>query len=182
MLAGFAIVWLHTGSTYLLGYRYQRVHANVPLDLERGGIKVRERDALLYGEMIGLIQQHTIPGDAIYASPDMPEVYFLSERQNPTRTFFEGTNIDYEDPDAMDARIIAELEAADVAFAVLGGRSEFARPPSPKLMKFLHKKLPNEERMAGYMLRWREEPSAKSRRQRVVHNFVVDPAVVERTE
>lgn len=155
VMSGFAFVWLHSGSTYLLGYRYQRVHANVELDVERGEILVREYDALLYKELVARIQKHTRPDDYIYAAPDLPQVYFLSARKNPTRTFFDSTALDYHDVAAVDARILEQLEARDIAFAVLGGRSEFSRPPSAAVVRYLEERLPNEERMAGYMLRWR---------------------------
>jgi hypothetical protein len=155
VFSGFALIWLHSGSTYMLGYGYHRVHATTPLDPARGGILVRERDALLYRELTERIQRHTDADAYIYAAPDMPQVYFLSGRRNPTRTFFESTDADYFDPAARDQRIMKQLEAHDVAFAVLGGRSEFARPPSPTIMAFLRERLPNEERVAGYLVRWR---------------------------
>jgi len=155
-LGSFAFLWLHTGSTYLLGERYRFVDAGRAIELPRAGITVRERDALFYMEVVDRIERHSSPGDAIYASPDMPEVYFLGERRNPTRSFFDSTDVDYPDAEARDARIVEELREADVAFAILGPASEFSRAPSDALHDFLAAHLPHEEKMAGFLLRWRD--------------------------
>ncbi|MDP6979290.1 MAG: glycosyltransferase family 39 protein [Myxococcota bacterium] len=155
-LGAFATLWFHTGSTYLLGERYYFVDADMEIELPRGSIRVRERDALFYMELVKRIDRYTAPDDAIYAAPDMPEVYFLGARRNPTRTFFDSTDVDYLDVDARDTRIIDTLQRADIAFAVLGRASEFSRAPSPALQAFLADHLPYEEKMAGYLLRWRD--------------------------
>ena len=85
----------------------------------------------------------------------MPEVYFLSQRRNPTRTLFDSTDSDYLEPETRNARVMRELEAHDVAFAVLGPRSEFSRPASPLLQAYLAERLPHHEMLAGVLLRWR---------------------------
>jgi len=155
MFTAFAVLWMHTGSTYMLGYGYHRAHSNVRLALPRGGIRVRERDALFYRELVDRIADRTASDAYIYVSPDMPEVYFLSQRRNPTRTLFDSTDSDYLEPETRNARVMRELEAHDVAFAVLGPRSEFSRPASPLLQAYLAERLPHHEMLAGVLLRWR---------------------------
>jgi hypothetical protein len=59
------------------------------LHLERCGLTVYREDARVYQELVALIQSQTPAGGYIYAAPDCPEVYFLSGRKNPTRTFYE---------------------------------------------------------------------------------------------
>lgn len=59
------------------------------LDLARCGFRVYAEDARVYQELVSLICAHTLDGQFIYAAPDCPEVYFLSGRGNPTRTFYE---------------------------------------------------------------------------------------------
>lgn len=59
------------------------------LDLKRAGLLVTNRDKEVYEPLVEAIQKHSGPGDYVLAFPDCPEVYFLSERQNRTRTLFD---------------------------------------------------------------------------------------------
>ncbi len=59
------------------------------LALDRAGLLVSMRDKLKYETLVRLVNGHSPPGSYIYATPDCPEVYFLSGRKNPTRTLFD---------------------------------------------------------------------------------------------
>ncbi len=59
------------------------------LNLARCNLEVYQEDAKVYQELVELVQAHSPPGGYIYATPDCPEVYFLSARKNPTRTFYD---------------------------------------------------------------------------------------------
>ncbi len=59
------------------------------MNLARCHFHVYREDARVYTELVELIQKLTPEGGYIYAAPDCPEVYFLSGRRNPTRTFYE---------------------------------------------------------------------------------------------
>jgi len=56
----------------------------VPLDLDRASMKVSERQAGLYQGAHRFIETCAEPGEAIFALPDIPSVYFLSDRPAPT--------------------------------------------------------------------------------------------------
>ncbi len=59
------------------------------LSMARGGIYVSQRDRDVYEALVQSIQAHSPNDAAILATPDCPEVYFISERQNPTRNLIE---------------------------------------------------------------------------------------------
>ncbi len=59
------------------------------LAVPRGGLLVSSRDQDTYQQLVHEIQSHCQPDETLLATPDCPEVYFLSERDNPTRTFLE---------------------------------------------------------------------------------------------
>jgi hypothetical protein len=55
--------------------------------LHRSGLKISPSECDLYQELVGLIQLETRPSDAILAFPTNAELYYLSNRRNPTRFF-----------------------------------------------------------------------------------------------
>ena len=59
------------------------------LELPRGGILVTQRDKQIYERLVRVIQQHSTPNAEVVAFPDCPEVYFLAERRNASRTLFD---------------------------------------------------------------------------------------------
>lgn len=59
------------------------------LQLDRCGLTVEASLGDVYQRLIATIQTETVPGETILAGPDCPEVYFLSNRRNPTRIFYE---------------------------------------------------------------------------------------------
>src|SRR5439155_25723243 len=80
----FVILRVSPGLIYELGTKYAPDIQTNRLTIARaGGLRVQPSDALLYDELIPLVQSHAA-GKFIYAAPDCPEVYFLSGLQNPT--------------------------------------------------------------------------------------------------
>ncbi len=61
----------------------------IALDLDRCGLTVEGSLGDVYRRLIEEIQGMTGSGEAILAGPDCPEVYFLSNRRNPTRLFYD---------------------------------------------------------------------------------------------
>lgn len=54
-------------------------------DLERVGLRIGAEDAAIYRDLVELIQRETPKDGAILVLPLGPELYFLSDRRNPTR-------------------------------------------------------------------------------------------------
>jgi hypothetical protein len=85
------------------------------LELPRGGLFLTERDRQKYHRLVTAIQQNSPPNSSIYAGPDCPEVYFLSERKNPTRTLFEL----FDEPDPDDTKRLQFILQHDLSLVVL---------------------------------------------------------------
>jgi hypothetical protein len=55
-----------------------------PLGLERASLMVSPRERSLLRGAAEFVRQRTAPGDPIFVAPDMPVVYFVTNRRNPT--------------------------------------------------------------------------------------------------
>jgi len=62
--------------------------SGIRLNVARCGLCVERSLGQVYEQLVREIQRRTSAGEAILAGPDCPEVYFLSERRNPTRVFY----------------------------------------------------------------------------------------------
>jgi hypothetical protein len=105
---GFPVAaWTLAGSGLLLGMVYinrhtffddpREVAVDPPvqlLDGPRGGLFVSGSDRDTYQRLIREIQTHCQPTETLLATPDCPEVYFLADRSNPTRTFLEFIDVE----------------------------------------------------------------------------------------
>jgi hypothetical protein len=85
--------------------------ALVPLDLDRGGIEVPEQHRF-YVDLADQLQSHA--GSPIYAGPDSPEIYFLSNTVNPTPVLFDFLAWDWGVDDLERTIRSGELTAAVV--------------------------------------------------------------------
>jgi hypothetical protein len=56
----------------------------IPLELERASLRVSERDAGLFQGSVRFIEGCAGDGDPIFVAPDMPALYFLTDRLNPS--------------------------------------------------------------------------------------------------
>lgn len=129
MYGVFALAWLNTGHLDSLGVRFAPRPQGTLLEIDRGGLWVGSNQALVYGRLIDEVRRHSQPGDAILATPDCPEVYFLSGRRNPTRTFADFFDEDYEDPPTRKARLLALLERERIPLVVFHHTPSFSRLP-----------------------------------------------------
>ena len=84
----FALLRVNPGFIYQMGFVYARDDQTEVLALERGGIRVNSRDKQQYEQLAATLRHHA-SGGFTYATPDCPEVYFLTGLRNPTRTIFE---------------------------------------------------------------------------------------------
>ena len=114
------------------------------------GIAVSVDEKRIYEQVVADIAAHSAPGAAIWAGPDSPEIYFLSARRNPTRTFYEI----FEDPVTFGPRLLATLDAQDVEVIVLNRDPEFSSL-APALVAELGARFPNSVDREWYEVRWR---------------------------
>jgi hypothetical protein len=151
---GFGIAYLNTGNILSMGSLPGSPPERSVLDLERGGLHVRRSEARLYTRVVREVRAHSKPDSSIYAAPDCPEVYFLAQRQNPTRTMYDLFDRDFGSA-GRTGRILDALEANRVDVIVANWRPEFSPRIDPDLWRELKRRYPNEARMAPFVVRWR---------------------------
>ena len=134
-----------------MGLRYvPNAHTKV-LALDRGGLRVSAEDSEQYEELVAVLLR-VAKGGFTYATPDCPEVYFLSGLRNPTRTMFDF----FDDPEGRTGRILEALEQRQVTAIVLNLTPEFSPPPSPELAARLAARFPQRRDIGRFVVMWRE--------------------------
>ncbi len=152
----FGMACVNTGTVGAIGVTPGWGVPKQVLQLPRAGLLVARREEEVYARVIGLVQQHTPPGAAIYAAPDSPEIYFLAERRNPTRTMYDFLDDDFGDDGAGRERRIADtLAASGVNVVVINGHPEFSPRLAPDLAAVLARRYPHAERVRWFTVRWR---------------------------
>jgi len=146
----FAVLRINATRIASVGNWYQAQPRLARLAMDRGGIDVQEMDARSYGALVAKLRAHS-RGGYTWASPDSPEVYFLSGLRNPTRTLFEVFDEGPAAPEAM----MRLLDAHGVTAIVLSSPS-FSPPISPALYALVASRYPNAEYVGVFQLRWRE--------------------------
>ena len=154
LLAAFftAFAVMRTNATRIasVGAWYQEPPPLARLTMARGGVDVPVPDARNYGSLVTKLRAHA-RGEYTWASPDAPEVYFLSGLRNPTRTLFEVFDARPATPDD----VMRTLESHHVTAVVLGTPS-FSPPISSDMYARLFARYPHEEYVGNYLLRWRD--------------------------
>jgi hypothetical protein len=134
--------------TYLPRESWRRV----PLAIARTGLEVSAIDANRYESVVGLLRAHSRPGGYIYATPDCPELYFLADRRNPTRTLFDF----FDDTAGRDARITRALDSHGVTAVAINTTPEFSPPVDDALRGSLHDRYPDSAVVGEFIVRWRQ--------------------------
>ena len=146
----FAVLRINATRIASVGNWYQPQPALAPLAMERGGIDVPKSDATTYGALVTKLRSRA-RGGYTWASPDSPEVYFLSGLANPTRTLFEV----FDDPPSRPDQVMRMLEAHGVTAIVLSSPS-FSPPLSPEMFALVSARYPHSEYVGSFQLRWRD--------------------------
>jgi hypothetical protein len=149
----FVVFCVTPGFIFIMGSYYQPDPQTQRLRLPRaGGLRVDPEEAGLYEQLIPLVQQHAGAGDFIYAGPDCPEVYFLSGKQNPTRTLFDF----FDSPIGRTERVLATIESHQVKVAAILTQPAFSPPMANDLLAALRERFPNSAVVGKFEVRWRQ--------------------------
>ncbi len=116
------------------------------------GLGVSPDEKRIYEQVVADVAAHSAPGDAIWAGPDAPEIYFLAERRNPTRFFYEIL----ADPATRERDILEALETADVSVIVINRTPDFSRF-SGDFARALMQRFPHAVDRQWYEVRWRQQ-------------------------
>jgi len=146
----FAVTRLNPASLYTMSAAYRPYVATRPLPLARGGLRVPAEHAETYGHVVGLLRLHA-RGGYTWASPEMPEIYFLAGLRNPTRTLFEF----FDDPTDHTARTLRALDSRGVTAIVLNRLPRFSPPLADDLIAGLEARYPYASNIGPFQVRWR---------------------------
>jgi hypothetical protein len=114
-----------------------------------GSLRLHGPDLLENEELVSLVTQHA-RGNYIYASPDCPQVYFLSGFRNPTRTLFDFL----DEPMGRTGRILAMIHAHRVNLVVINHAPSFSGPVAPDLLGALEHEFPERAMVGDFEIRW----------------------------
>jgi hypothetical protein len=117
--------------------------------LPRGNLDVRVEDAVMYDRALAVLQRHA-RGGYTWASPDSPEVYFLSGLKNPTRTLFDF----FDDDTERTPRILSTLERHGVTAVVLNAVPQFSDQVPEELRHALEARYPSAMNIGRFQIRW----------------------------
>jgi hypothetical protein len=145
----FAVMRVNTGTVYTMGLWYQPYPQTAALGLPRGGLDVPAGEAETYKLAVNVLQQHA-RGEYTWASPDCPEVYFLSGLRNPTRSVFDF----FDDESGRTARILAALDQHRVTAIALNSTPAFSPRVSGDLLAELARRYPFAETVGKFQIRW----------------------------
>jgi hypothetical protein len=160
----FVALWILPGHFMAFGQEYYPAEWTTRINGERCPIECDAASANQYTELIQSVKRHSGRGENILALPDSPDVYFFTNRRNPTRTFFDIFDADYATP-RRDRRLLDVIEKNRVNVIVLRNHIEFSpEGVSEALYLELKKRFPHYEIITGgaypkFMVRWREKPA-----------------------
>ena len=146
----FAVVRANDSTLYTMGFAHRPYLPTMPLGLERGDLEVPVVHARAYRALVPLLRSRA-KGGYTWASPDCPEVYFLSGLRNPTRSLFDF----FDDTTGRTKRVLEALDKHGVTAVVLNARPSFSPMPPDDLVAELEKRYPFAVNVGPFHVRWR---------------------------
>lgn len=145
----FAVVNVNTATVFNMGERFRPYPETRPLSLAGAGLDVEMKEWDVYTKLIPLVRARG-RGEYMWASPDCPEVYFLSRLRNPTRTLFDF----FDDTTNYTARTLRALDERKITVVVLNRYPPFSRPLGNDLIAGLEQRYPYGTDIGPYNVRW----------------------------
>jgi hypothetical protein len=147
----FAVLLVNTSSLYGMGTVYRPYYRTARLTPERAGgaLEIGRVQSIVYNYAISLLLEHA-RGGYTWASPDCPEIYFLSGLRNPTRSLFEF----FDEPAGRTERVLRALDEHRVTAIVMNATPGFSPGISDELAGALAQRYPEAERVGNFLVRW----------------------------
>jgi len=148
----FGIACVNPGHISVVGaYAPRSTWPTVPLALPRTGLRSSPAASDQYARVVELLRAHSQPGGFTYAAPDCPELYFLSQLQNPMRTLFDF----FDDPAAHDSIVLRAIDSHHVTAVALNTTPLFSHPIDTTLAAELRSRFPDSTTVDNFVVRWR---------------------------
>ena len=148
--AAFAVLRLNASPLNDMDQRYEPYPEIRRLALDRAGLVVPLWQAGQYEAAVGVVREHA-RGEYIWASPDVPQLYFLTGFRNPTRSLFEF----FDDTTGRSARILRTLDEHDVNLIVLNISPQFSPRIPLEFYRELARRYPESALVEPYLIKWR---------------------------
>jgi hypothetical protein len=147
---GFAVLWIHPGFIYHMGRSFVRDQQTTTLELERASLRVTNEDKEVYEDLVDEVKRRAKTG-FILATPDAPEVYFLTGLSSPQRSTFEF----FERGDSIGFRLLRAIDSLGISVIALNLEPEFSPPVGGALLADLEIRFPLERKIGKFLVRWR---------------------------
>ena len=148
--AAFAVLRSNGTPLQSMGRAYEPPYPATRLSLDRGGIEIPRVHAAAYELLVPMLRARA-RGGCTWASPDAPEIYFLSGLCNPTRSLFDFlASRPMREDDLLQA-----LDAHAVRAIVLNRVPSFSPPLANHLVQRLEQRFPYARDVGPFQLRWR---------------------------
>jgi hypothetical protein len=121
------------------------------LDASRARIYVPARDVSTYRRVAQLLRIHA-QGGYIFAGPDSPEVYYLTDLRNPTPLIYDFLT----PPSERDSSINEAVVQHHVTAVALNEKPPYSPPLASQLRRHLEQIYPDHVRVGSFDVRWRE--------------------------
>ena len=148
----FAVMSLNVGYAWNIGVVHQSGYAVTDArPLTRSRLRIPPDDAFEYLGLVSAIRTRIRSGEYVYATPDCPEVYFLSGTRNPTGDLYEFLR----DPRRGVTETLELIEHHHINLIVINRMPFFSGPIDPALEMALESRFPQSAVVGRFVVRWR---------------------------
>lgn len=141
-------VGVHVNTRYCIEFPSLTSEFTELLDLERGKLLVHEAHQRQYEAVIAMVRRCATEDAAIFATPDCPEIYFLADRRNPTRTMFDF----FDDQTGRDARLLEMIDELQILVVVVNLRPLFSHEITTEFAAALQERFPVRRRFGSLVV------------------------------
>jgi hypothetical protein len=120
------------------------------LTIPRTGPRTGPKAADAYARVVQLLRSHSGPDGYTYAAPDCPEVYYLAELRDPTRTLFDF----FEPPAGHTTRVLQMIDSLGIQAIAQNTTPLFSPRMDPVLVAGLRARLPDSAVVGNFIVQW----------------------------